>query len=56
MNQTSVIRSETEYGEYFNDDFPSWISVVLLVVGIIGKFLFLSPDYYPVDLIFNAEI
>ncbi len=40
MNQThhraESIGLATEYGEYFDANFPSWISVILLIVGILG--------------------
>ena len=44
MNQThhkpAPISLATEYGDYFDANFPSWISVILLIVGILGKLLY----------------
>lgn len=48
MNQTNSINYikegtniaiDSEYGDYFDSSFPGWISVLLLIVGVLGNIL-----------------
>nr|QVK45806.1 G protein-coupled receptor [Proales similis] len=38
-NASSAIYEQTSYTDYFDPSFPKWISIVLLVIGLIGNTL-----------------